>query len=95
MKLQSVRFGLACALAFAALWIICTLLVWLSPSSMATVSSHMLHLEGSHFSFSLTLIGIVTGLVSWSLVAGISGVLIAMIYNKISSEAGYRNIGDE
>ena len=95
MKLQSVRFGLACGLAFAALWIVCTLLVWLSPSSTATVSSHMLHLEGSSFRFSLTLIGIVTGLVSWSLVAGVSGLMIATIYNRISSEAGYQKIGDE
>lgn len=83
MKLQSMRFGLACALAFAVLWIVCTLLVWLSPTSMATVSSHMFHLEDSHFSFSLTLTGIAVGFVSWSLVAGVSGVLIAMIYNKI------------
>ena len=86
MKLQSVKFGLACALAFAVLWIVCTLLVWLSPSSMATVSSHMLHLEDSHFTFSLTLSGTLTGLVSWSLIAGVTGLLIAEFYNLMVSE---------
>ncbi len=85
MKLQSVRFGLACALAFATLWIVCTLFVWMSPSSMATVSSHMLHLEDTYFSFTLTLVGIVTGLTSWSLVAFVSGWLIATLYNLMVS----------
>ena len=86
MKLQSMRFGLACALAFAVLWIVCTLLVWLSPTSMATVSSHMFHLEDSHFTFSLTLSGTLKGLVSWSLIAGVTGILIAEIYNLVVSE---------
>lgn len=84
MKIQSMKMGVACALVFAALWVVCSFLVWLSPASMAAVSSHMLHLDVTHFSFTLTLTGILIGLVSWSLVAGLAGLLIAATYNLIA-----------
>lgn len=83
MKLKSVRFACACAMAFAAMWIVCSALVWISPSSMSEVSSHMLHLDTGYFSFTLTLAGFMEGLISWSLLAAVSGLLTAEFYNLL------------
>jgi hypothetical protein len=83
MKLKSVRFACACAMSFSTLWILCSALVWISPSTMSEVSSHMLHLDTVHFSFTLTLEGFLKGLVSWSLLGAVSGLLIAESYNLL------------
>ena len=81
MKIQSINFSAACAITFAVLWVVCTALVWMSPSSMAVITSHMLHLDGAHLEFTLTFAGASIGLVIWSLLAAITGLFIAVFYN--------------
>ena len=83
MKIEASRLGLASALAFAILWIICSAAVMLLPAGMMTMSGHMLHADLSTIQWSLGLWGFVAGLLAWSFVAGITGWFIGLLYNKL------------
>ena len=83
MKLDAVKFGMAFAIASAILWIICSLFVWVLPSMMMEMSGHMVHGDLSQMGWSLSLTGVLIGLVTWSILAGITGWLIAYIYNRL------------
>ena len=85
MKLHALKFGLAAAISIAILWIICSLIVWLSPSMSMEMAGHMVHSDLSQMQWQLSLSGIIIGLFIWSLFAGITGWLIAKLYNKLIS----------
>ncbi len=85
MKLHEIKFGLAAAISIAILWIICSLIVWLSPGMSMEMSGHMVHSDLSQMQWQLSLSGIIIGLIIWSLFAGIIGWLIATVYNKLTS----------
>jgi uncharacterized membrane protein len=81
MKINPVKFGLACALSVSILWIVCSILVMVIPPMMLSMSGHMLHMELAGMSWHITLLGVFTGLVGWFVTAGIGGWLLAAIYN--------------
>lgn len=85
MKLDTVKFGLASAGAFAILWLVCSLIVWLMPSMMMAVSGHMVHADLSQMGWHLTIGGVLAGLVGWAVSAGVTAMLIAKIYNQLIS----------
>jgi hypothetical protein len=84
MKIDAAKFGLACAITFAVLWVVCSLLVMVMPNGMMQMSGHMIHGDVSGFmSWNMNMHGVLMGLIGWSISAGISGWLIAVIYNKL------------
>lgn len=82
MTINALKFGVACALSVAALWIICSILVLVIPSLMLSMSGDMLHMELTEMGWHLTLSGVIKGTVGWFVVAGIGGWLLAVIYNR-------------
>lgn len=83
MKLDAIKLGLAGAITAATLWLLCSLLVGVMPSMMLSMSGDMLHMQLHEMGWHLTLSGVLTGLVAWSFVAGVTGWLLATIYNRL------------
>jgi len=83
MKLSADKFGYAAACSFAIVWIACSLMVWILPSMMMSMTGHMMHSDWSQMGWQLTLGGVVIGLIGWSVLAGVCGWLLASIYNKL------------
>ncbi len=83
MKPDAIKCGLASAITFAILWIVCSIIVWLLPSQMMAMSGHMVHANFDHVGWNLSFSGVLLGLIAWSFLAGISGWLIAIIYNLL------------
>ncbi|NQV71249.1 MAG: hypothetical protein HQ498_14585 [Pseudohongiella sp.] len=83
MKLNAIKFGTATAIGFALIWLLCSVLVWIQPSLMMGMSGHMVHGDFSTMDWHMTSAGVVTGLFAWSIIAGLSGALIATVYNKL------------
>ncbi len=83
MKLDALKLGLATAITVAIIWLACSLLVMLMPSMMLSLSGDMLHMQLSHMGWHLTLLGVVKGLIAWSISAGFTGWLLATIYNRL------------
>lgn len=86
MRLKPVWLGLASASAAAILWLICSFLVFILPGMMMRMTGTMFHADFSGLNWILTFKGVLTGLISWSIVAGISGWLLAFIYNAIAKD---------
>jgi hypothetical protein len=84
MKLDATKFAISSAFAFAVLWVLCSILVWLAPAMMATMTGHMLHIDMAAWPWVLTLGGAITGLVAWAIAAGITGGFIAVTYNFLT-----------
>ncbi|NIP23257.1 MAG: hypothetical protein GWN62_30380 [Aliifodinibius sp.] len=84
MKLAPVKFGIASAVAFSIAWVVCSLLVMTMQSTMMTISGHMIHGDLSNMRWNLGMHGFFMGLVSWAIVAGFTGWLIALIYNALA-----------
>jgi len=85
MKLDEKSLGLAAAASFAVLWVICSGLVALSPGYMMGMSGHMMHADFASMQWALTVPGFVYGLILWSVLAGVSGWLIAYFYNRFNA----------
>ena len=85
MKLDAIKFGLASAITFSIAWIICSIFVMAMPTGMMQISGHMIHGELSSMQWNLGMYGLFAGLVSWAVVAGLTGWLMATIYNKLLS----------
>ena len=83
MKLHALKFGFACAISAALLWILCSVLVMIMPSIMLSISGDMLHMQLQEMGWHITMIGIVKGLVAWSVSAGITGWFLSIIYNLL------------
>lgn len=81
MNIDAKKFGLASAGAFALLWLLCSLVVWGLPALSMDMSGHMLHSDLSHMRWSLSLTGVLLGGLIWSSTAGLTGWLIAWLYN--------------
>ncbi len=84
MKINSLKFGMASAITAAVFWVICSLFVWMMPSGMMNVTTNMMHMEMARSGWTLSPMGVVWGLVVWSLFAGIFAWLLATIYNLLT-----------
>ena len=83
MKLNTNSFAIAWAFAFAILWVLCSAIVYLLPGLSLSLSGHMMHSDFSSTGWVLTWSGFIIGLIAWTICAGITGWLIAFIYNKL------------
>ena len=84
MKINPLNFALASAITAAVVWIICSLLVWLMPGAMMNATGNMVHIEMGKSGFMLSPLGIIWGLVAWSLFAGIFAWILATVYNLLT-----------
>lgn len=83
MKLDATKFGLAWTITFGIFWLVCSVLVWLMPGMMMGMSGHMVHWDLSAMHWQISLPGVLLGLVAWSLLAGMVGWLVAVVYNRL------------
>ena len=83
MKLNSIKFGIACAVSASILWLICTLLVMVMPGVMMTMSGDMVHMQLSDMEWQISLSGVILGMVGWFMIAGAMGGASAVIYNRL------------
>tara|TARA_R110000824_G_scaffold401796_1_gene616747 strand:+ start:12716 stop:12970 length:255 start_codon:yes stop_codon:yes gene_type:complete len=83
MKLEPNKFGLAAALAFAVIWIVCSVIVMLMPDMSLMASGSMLHSNMDNWEWDINVAGILIGLILWSIMAGAIGWLFSAIYNKL------------
>jgi hypothetical protein len=86
MKLNSITLGVASATATIILWVACSLLVVFLPEFMMSMTSGMMHSDVAAMSFTMTWGGFFSGLVAWTVTAGVTGWLIAVIYNQLLPE---------
>ncbi len=86
MKINSLKFGLASAITAAVFWIICSFFVWIVPGGMMSLTTNMMHMEMGRGGWTLSPIGVVWGLIAWSLFTGIFGWLLATIYNLLTKD---------
>ena len=82
------KFAVASGLCAGLLWVICSILVALFPHYMLLMTAHMIHVNITQMGWTLTWSGFLVGLVGWMILAGVAGVLLAVIYNQmVGSEA--------
>ena len=86
MKINALKLGLASAITAAVVWIICSLLIWMMPGAMMNMTTNLFHMEMGKSGFVLTPIGVIWGLVGWSLFAGIFAWILATIYNLLTKD---------
>jgi len=83
MKLDAKWFGLAWAGAFSITWLILCLFFMFMPMNMMNMGG--MHdnagIPGAHMNMGILFF--FTGLVLWAVVAGFTGWLIAVFYNKL------------
>ena len=85
MKINSAKLALACTVAISITWVICSLLVMLMPLGMMQMTGHMVHGDFSDLKWTMGMHGLLFGLVGWALVAGFTGWLISVLYNRFVS----------
>ncbi|MFT5788594.1 MAG: hypothetical protein ACI8SJ_000698 [Shewanella sp.] len=83
MNIDANKIGISSAVSFGLLWVVCSAAVHFMPQPMMTITGHMMHADLSTQAWTLTFLGFLTGLVAWAAIAGVSGWLIASIYNRL------------
>ena len=86
MKINALNFAVASAITAAVVWIICSLLVWMIPGAMMNMTTNLFHIEMGKSGFVLTPIGVIWGLIGWSLFAAIFAWSLATIYNLLTKD---------
>ena len=84
MKINALNLALASSGTTAAVWIFCSLLVWILPGPMMNMTGHMVHMDMNRLGWMLSPSGFIWGLVVWSIFAGIFAWILATIYNLLS-----------
>lgn len=90
MLVNTKQMVIAWSIAAAVLWVICSVLVALSPGAMTNMTGHMVHMDLAHTSLAMSLTGFVIGLLGWVILAAGFAWLLGSIYNY----AGGRNKGN-
>ncbi len=83
MKIDAVKFGLATAAAFAIVWLVCSVLVWSMPSMMMDMTGNMMHSDWSRIGWQMTGVGVIIGMIGWSVGSGLTAWLLATVYNRL------------
>lgn len=83
MKLDAIKLGVATAIVFAVVWVICSLLVVFVPGAMMGMSGHMLHADLGAANWTMHWTGFFTGLVAWSVLGGLIVSAVAAVYNGL------------
>jgi hypothetical protein len=83
MLINQNKFALASSLAFGLLWIICSVLVMIFPDASMKLTMSMMHGGFAAHQWDMGMTGLISGLVAWMLVAGMTAWFIATIYNRL------------
>jgi hypothetical protein len=83
MNIDANKIGISSAISFGILWVVCSAAVHFMPQPMMMITGHMMHADLTTLGWTLTFSGFLTGLVAWAAIAGVSGWLIASIYNRL------------
>ena len=83
MKLEAAKLGFATAIVFAIVWVVCSILVVVSPGVMMQMSGHMIHAELSSLNWAMHWTGFFVGLVAWSVLSGLLAWAVAAVYNRL------------
>ena len=86
MKLSAKALSMASAITVAIFWLICSILVAISPGSMMQMTGQMVHMDVAEASWSLSWTGFFLGWIVWTALAAIFGWLIALMYNRLATE---------
>ena len=86
-KLNASRLGVATTIAVLIIWAICSILVMTMGSMMMNMTGAMVHGDMSGMGWSLSFFGVMVGGLIWSLGAGITAWLIAIIYNALGPKS--------
>jgi len=81
MLINTKKLIVAFATATGILWIVCSLLVALSPGTMTAMTGHMIHMDLTHNSLNMSQTGFVVGLIGWMILAGGFAWILGIIYN--------------
>ena len=84
MKIDSTKFALGAAITAAIVWMVCSMFVWMIPGGMTNVTTNMMHMDMARSGWTISPLGVVWGLIAWSLFAGIFAWLLATIYNMLT-----------
>lgn len=85
--LNARAFGFAAATIAALLTTICALGLAIAPQATTSLASTLIHLDLTEMSRSLTWSGYFTGLVAWTIGAGLVFWAAAALYNRFSARA--------
>lgn len=83
MKLNATKLGLAAACAVSIIWLICSLVVMMSPDMSMTMSGYMMHADFNGMAWHLGFTGFLFGGILWAVSAGVLAGLGAAIYNRL------------
>lgn len=83
MRIKPLTLGIASAITAAILWLFCSFLVFILPEMMMKMTGAMVHADLSTMNWTLTLSNVLVGLISWSISAGVTGWILAYIYNML------------
>lgn len=83
MEINATRLGLATSIVFAVIWAVCSLLILSMPLGMMQVRGGMAHSRFDQMPMALNWGGFVTGLLGWTIVAGLIAWAIATVYNRL------------
>ena len=86
MKINALNFAVASAITAAVVWLFCSLFVWMVPGGMMNVTTNMMHMEMARSGWTISPLGVVWGLIAWSLFAGIFAWILATIYNLLTKD---------
>lgn len=88
MLIDTKRLAIVLAIGASVMWVICSILVALSPGSMTTLTGHMLHMNLEHTGLAMSMTGFIIGLIGWAILAGGSAWLLGTIYNFMVGKSG-------
>ena len=86
MKLNEKAFALACAAAFGIVWLVCSMMVMMLPDMMSSLTGNMLHTDWKILGWQMSFIGVFIGGFFWVLFAGVTGGIVAKVYNNLNSK---------
>jgi hypothetical protein len=79
------RFAISCSACAALLWLVCSGLVAFAPEFMMLMTGHMFHADLGDMQWTLTWAGFLSGLLAWTVVSGLTGLVLIALYNYLLS----------
>ena len=84
MRLDALAFGLSAGATAAVLFVICALAVAIAPDATTSFAGHLIHVDLSGITRTLTVASFVGGLICWSLGTTVTFWLTGTIYNRLA-----------
>jgi len=84
MRLDARAFGLAAGAAAAVLFVICAVAVAIAPEATTAFAGHLIHVDLSGMTRTLTFGSFVGGLICWFAGTTVTFWLVAAIYNRLA-----------